>query len=99
MKRFVTENVTFEITVTGGKTNPDGVLDCRNGHEIGDRYVCQYGCPADFCQKAMLKAFPIMEAVRAGGDLRLMGGESADTLCFCCPDGVVQFCLKATRIS
>ena len=97
MKRFVTENVTFEITVTGGKANPTGALDCRNGHEIGDRYVCQYGCPADFCSKAMCKAFPIMEAVRAGGDLRLLGGESADMLRFCCPDGVVQFCLKAFR--
>jgi len=97
MKRFVTEDVTFEITVIGGRTDKNGVLDCRNGHEIGDCYVCQYGCPSDFCQKAMLKAFPIMEAARAGGDLRLLGGESADTLRFCCPDGVVQFCLKAIR--
>lgn len=97
MKRFVAENVTFEMTVVSGKTNADGALDCRNGHEIGDAYVCQYGCPADFCPKAMLKAFPVMEAVRAGGDLRLLGGESADMIHFCCPDGVVQFCLKATR--
>ena len=97
MKRFITEDVTFEITVVSGRTNADGALDCRNGHEIGDSYVCQYGCPADFCQKSMLKAFPIMEAARAGGDLRLLGGESADTINFCCPDGVVHFCLKAKR--
>ena len=45
----------------------------------------------------MLKAFPIMEAARAGGDLRLLGGESTDTISFCCPDGVVHFCLKAKR--
>lgn len=97
MKRFITEDVTFEITVVSGRTNADGALDCRNGHEIGDSYVCQYGCPADFCQKAMLKAFPIMEAARAGGDLRLLGGESADMIHFYCPDGVVQFCLKAIQ--
>lgn len=97
MKRFIAEGTAFEITVTGGKANRSGALDCRNGHEVGDSYICEYGCPADFCQKAMLKAFPIMEAARAGGDLRMLGGEAADTMDFCCPDGVVQFQLKVSR--
>ncbi len=96
MKRFIAEDVAFTLTVVGGKTN-GGALDCRNGHEIGDQYVCEYGCPADFCQKCMCKAFPLMEAVRAGGDLRLLGGDSRDAITFCCPDGVVMFRLEATR--
>ncbi len=53
-----------------------GVIDCRNGHEIGDSYICEYGCPADFCQKSMLKAFPLMKSVKAGRDLRNLGGEA-----------------------
>lgn len=97
MKRFVAEDVTFTLTVIGGRTNADGALDCRNGHEVGDRYTCEYGCPQDFCQKCMLKAFPLMEAVRAGGDLRLLGGDGRDSITLCCPDGVVLLRLTAIR--
>ena len=97
MKRFFKEDFVFRITVVNGKKNSNGEIDCRNGHEIGDAYSCEYGCPADFCQKAMLKAFPIMEAVRAGGDLRNLGGDSATSIRFCCPDGVVTFQLEAEK--
>ena len=95
MKRWIQEDVSFVITVVEGKRNRQGAIDCRNGHEIGDAYVCEYGCPGDFCQKSMLKAFPIMEAVRAGGDLRNLGGETAHKIRFCCPDGMVVFQLEA----
>ena len=97
MKKFIRENVSFVITVVDGKKNNEGYIDCRNGHEIGDTYVCEYGCPTDFCQKCMLKAFPIMEAVRAGGDLKNLGGETENMIRFCCPDGVVIFQLEAKR--
>lgn len=86
--------VRFRLTVVGGKQNPAGALDCRNGHAVGDRYECAYGCPGGFCQKSMLKAFPVMEAARAGGDLRLLGGSGRDCMDFCCPDGVVRFRLE-----
>ena len=98
MKRFIKEDFTFQITVIDGKKNSKGVIDCRNGHEIGDTYCCQYGCPADFCQKSMLKAFPLMEAIRAGGDLRNLGGDSATSIRFCCPDGVVAFQMDAEKL-
>ncbi len=97
MKKFISEDVSFIITVADGKKNSAGVIDCRNGHEVGDSYRCAYGCPADFCQKSMLKAFPIMEAVQAGGDLRNLGGDSENTIRFCCPDGIVLFQLEAQR--
>lgn len=97
MDKFIKEDVSFVITVVDGKKNHEGVVDCRNGHEIGDVYVCEYGCPADLCQKCMLKAFPLMEAVRAGGDLRKLGGETENKIRFCCPDGVVIFQLEAKQ--
>ncbi len=96
MKRFIKEEFSFQITVVDGKRNRDNALDCRNGHEIGDTYVCEYGCPKDFCSKCMMKAFPLMEAVRAGGDLRNLGGDSTHTITFSCPDGIVLFRLEAT---
>ncbi len=97
MKRFVTEDVHFKLTVIDGKNGIFDRLDCRNGHEIGDSYTCSYECPKDFCQKCMLKAFPIMEAARAGGDLRLLGGMEKDRMEFDCPDGTVTFLLEVLR--
>ena len=97
MKKFVSEDVSFPITVVDGKKNSAGVIDCRNGHEIGDTCLCAYGCPVAFCQESMRKAFPIMEAARAGGDLRNLGGDTKDSIRFCCPDGVVMFQLEAQR--
>ncbi|MBQ7347581.1 MAG: TIGR04076 family protein [Clostridia bacterium] len=97
MKRFIKENTSFKITVVNGKKNPNGVIDCRNGHEIGDTYHCEYGCPAEFCQKSMLKVFPIMEAARADGNLINLGGDSPTSIKFCCPDGVVTFRLEVIK--
>lgn len=45
----------------------------------------------------MLKAFTIMEAIRSGGDLRNLGGDSDSTMNFCCPDGVVTFRLETLK--
>ena len=94
MKKFIQEDYSFCITVTDGKRNANGAIDCRNGHEVGDTYRCEYGCPAGFCAKSMLKLFPLLEVVRSGGDLRRLGGSAADTLDFSCPDGVVTFRLQ-----
>ena len=96
MNRFIIEDVHFKITVVDGLNALDRIT-CRNGHEIGDTYTCAYECPQDFCQKAMLKAFPLMEVARAGGDFRLLGGEEKDVMEFCCPDGIVTFRLEVFR--
>ena len=39
--------------------------------------------------------FPIMEAVRSGGDLRNIGGERKYTKTIVCPDGCVIFKMTA----
>ena len=91
------EEFRFKITVlkVGLDNNPVG--HCRNGHEVGDTFVCEYGCPGGFCSKSMAKLFPLQEAVRSGGDLRNLGGSAQYTIEFCCPDGVVWFRLEAEK--
>ena len=97
MHKFITENFRFTITVT--EANP-----CRNGHEVGDTYACEYGCPMPqndedgFCAKAMLTLFPLLEAVRAGGNLKTLGGETKHIINFPCPIGGVRFRLEATDL-
>ncbi len=58
MKNWYKEDYTFKITVIG--VGDDGCAEsCRNGHEIGDTYSCEYGCPmplsgcGDFCSKSI----------------------------------------------
>ena len=43
-------------------------------------YHCTYGCPVNadgcgICSKTMLLLYPLMDAVRSGGDLRYLGGD------------------------
>ena len=42
--------------------------------------------------------FPIMEAVRSGGDLENLGGESKYSKEIVCPDGCVAFRMTAKRL-
>ena len=97
MKNWYKEEYSFKITVIAVGTNgkPE---NCRNGHEVGDTYSCEYGCPGGFCSKSMAKLFPLMEAVRAGGDLsNLLVGASKHSGESVCPDGVVTFNLESTK--
>ena len=45
----------------------------------------------------MLLLFPLMEAIRGGGDLRLLGGEGPYEKTVVCPDGCVIFRLRAEK--
>jgi uncharacterized repeat protein (TIGR04076 family) len=95
MKNWYREEYSFKITVVSIGTDGQP-MNCRNGHEVGDVYKCEYGCPDGFCSKSMSKLFPLMEAIRADGDLsKLLTGASKHSGKFICSDGVVTFKLEA----
>lgn len=101
MKKWYDEEYKFTVEVTGYLRGDSPVNYCRNGEEIGDRYECTYGCPVNadgegICSKTMTALFPLMEAVRSGGDLRNVGGDDKYTKTVVCPDGCVIFRLTAT---
>lgn len=92
MKKWYAEEYEFQIEVTGFLRGNSTERFCRNGEEIGDRYTCTYGCPVNgqgegICSKTMTILFPIMEAVRSGGDLQNIGGSGPYTKDIVCPDG------------
>lgn len=97
MKKWYKEEWKFKITVLSIKSDNKPKEHCRNGHEVGDEYICDYDCPSGFCSKSMLKTFPIMEATRSGGDLRNLGGKQENVIEFDCPDGVIKFRLEAIK--
>ncbi len=103
MKKWYDEEYEFEIEVTGFLHSEHTERYCRNGEEIGDKYTCTYGCPVNadgqgICSKLMMILFPIMEAIRSGGDLRNIGGDSVYTKNIVCPDGCVIFRLTAKKL-
>ncbi len=104
MKKWYDEEFEWKIEVIGfNKDNNETERFCRNGEEVGDVYTCTYGCPVNadgqgICSKVMLMLFPIMEAVRSGGDLRNIGGDSPLSKVVMCPDGCVLFRITATKL-
>ena len=100
MKKWLDEEYEFEIEVMGFLQGEQTEHYCRNGEEVGDRYTCTYGCPVNaqgcgICSKVMMTLFPIMEAVRSGGDLENIGGDGKYSKVVVCPDGCVMFRLTA----
>lgn len=103
MKKWLDEEYEFEIEVIGFLLGERTENYCRNGEEIGDKYTCTYGCPVNangqgICPKVMLVLFPLMEAVRSGGDLENVGGDGKYSKTVVCPDGCVMFRLSAKRL-
>ena len=100
MKKWYDEEYEFTVEVTGFLHGDKTERYCRNGEEIGDRYTCTYGCPVNeqgygICSKTMMMLYPLMEAVRSGGDLTKLGGDGKYSKMIVCPDGCVMFRLTA----
>ena len=100
MKKWYDEEYEFTVEVTGFLHGDHTERYCRNGEEIGDKYTCTYGCPVNqdgygICSKTMMMLYPLMEAVRSGGDLENVGGDGRYTKTVVCPDGCVVFKLTA----
>lgn len=103
MKKWYDEEYEWEIEVKGFLRGDKTEGYCRNGEEIGDKYKCTYGCPVNaegegICSKVMTVMFPIMEAVRSGGNLENIGGDSKYTKDVVCPDGCVLFRMTAKKV-
>lgn len=100
MKKWYDEEFEWEIEVIGfNKEGKETERFCRNGEQISDKYTCTYGCPVNgqgygICSKTMMMIYPIMEAVRSGGDLQNIGGDSKVIMC---PDGCVLFRITAKK--
>ena len=96
MKKWYDEEYEFKVEVVGFLRGDHTEHYCRNGEEIGDVYKSGYGCPVNaqgegICSKTMMMLYPLMEAVRSGGDLRKLGGEGPYEKTVVCPDGCVIF--------
>lgn len=102
-EKWYDEEYAFQIEVIGFLRGDHTEGYCRNGEEVGDTYTCTYGCPVNangqgICSKVMAVMFPVMEAVRSGGDLENIGGSGKYSKDIVCPDGCVIFRLTAKKL-
>ena len=102
MDKWYNDEYGFTVEVIGylRGDSPRGM--CRNGEQIGDVYTYDYGCPVNqqgygICPKTMMLLYPLMEAVRSGGSLEMVGGSGKYTKDIVCPDGCVIFRLTAEK--
>lgn len=72
MKKWMTEDRAFEITVIKGKAE-----HCRMDLDAGDRFSSTCECPAGFCPKTMPVLHTLCEIARCGGDYKLRGSKKA----------------------
>ena len=93
MRKWIVEDWAFELTVTEGQAE-----HCRLGLEKGDRFSFEYGCPADFCPRAMIEVFTWCEVIRCGGDFTARGSKEKYALEFPCPCSCLTFRLEAKPI-
>ena len=96
MRKWYDEEYEFQVEVTGYLRGDHTEHLCRNGEEIGDKYRCNYGY--GICSKTMMMLYPLMEAVRSGGDLENLGGDGRYSKTIVCPDGCIIFRLTATPL-
>ena len=94
MRKWMAEDWAFEITVLEGSAR-----DCRLGLEAGDRFAFEYGCPADFCPRAMIEVFTWCEVIRCGGDFTARGSTEKYAMAFPCPCNQLRFRLTARPIN
>lgn len=94
MNKWIIEDWQFEITAIAGEAK-----NCRLGIEKGDKFVFEYGCPADFCPRAMAEVFTWCEVIRCGGDFTHRGCPEKYVMNFKCPCGCIDFRLTAKPIN
>lgn len=94
MRKWMAEDWQFEVTVTDGFAE-----DCRLGLEKGDKFTFEYGCPADFCPRAMAEIFTWCEVIRCGGDFTHRGCKEKYEMDLACPCHCIRLHLTAKPIN
>ena len=94
MKKWLAEDWEFTLTALEGEAR-----HCRLGIEQGDRFVFQYGTPADFCPRAMMEIYTWCEVIRCGGDFTQRGCASKPKWSFGAPAAAFVSACRPSRLT
>jgi len=95
MQDWYQEECAFEAEVLGVRGGPK---NCRAGHEEGDRFTFAYRTPEGLCGELYHQVFPLLQALRAKGDMRTFNADNQpNEVTVWCPCRVVRLQLIAVR--
>lgn len=70
---------------------------CRAGHSLGQRWNLGWNTPEGLCGEVYVSIYPLLFALRTGGDVRRLGSSSPGQRIYTCPSRVVTFLLSVER--
>ena len=83
------EPMRFEIVITEVKS------DCRVNHQVGEKFTAEYRTPSpEICGECYIGMYPLISAMRVGGDMRRLGKKHPLKTTYTCPSRVVRFNIK-----
>ena len=92
------EDVRFAVRVVAvGDGRPATGELCRAAHKVGQTFEFDWRTPEGLCGEAYAAMYPLLFALRVGGDMRGLGSSDRDVRVFTCPSRVVRFEVRAIR--
>jgi uncharacterized repeat protein (TIGR04076 family) len=83
------EPMRFEIAVIEVKS------ECRVNHRVGETFRAEYRTPdVPICGEAYVGMYPLVYAMRLGGDMRNLGKQNPLETTYTCPSGVVRYQIR-----
>ncbi|MFX0092096.1 MAG: TIGR04076 family protein [Candidatus Hodarchaeota archaeon] len=83
------EPMRFDIEVIEVKSA------CRVDHKTGETFQAEYRTPdKPICSEAYIGMYPLLVAMRLGGDMRLLGKKKSLEAIYTCPSRVVRFLIR-----
>ena len=68
---------------------------CRAAHRKGQRWSFDWHTPSGLCGEVYAGLYPLLVALRVGGDMRELGSTEPNRRVYTCPSRVVRFRLSA----
>lgn len=85
------------ITGSSASACPTDKL-CRAAHKVGQTFEFDWRTPEGLCGEAYAAIYPLLFAMRVGGDMRQLGSPERDVRRFTCPSRMVRFEVHAVRV-
>jgi uncharacterized repeat protein (TIGR04076 family) len=83
------EPVRFEVEIV------EVASACRAEHEKGQKFTFDWNTPQGICGESFVGMYPVLFALRVGGDMQMLGSPDKNTRVYTCPSRVVKFRIAA----
>ncbi|MBU7024413.1 MAG: TIGR04076 family protein [Theionarchaea archaeon] len=83
------EPVKFEVEIV------EVASACRAEHKKGQTFTFDWNTPQGVCGESFVGMYPLLFALRVGGDMQMLGSPDKNMRVYTCPSRVVKFKIAA----